>query len=405
MRRKKWTVLASATAIAVVLGSGWASPALADGEPWQPGPITIQVPIDLSQATVGFDPEEVEDVTGFNARCFLPQTQFGQWTGSAAVVQVQLASTANVSCAVDVIVDYCYWDFIIHRCDGSFHTTVYGSGGPLYVDSIRPVAQGAFPSGTFPNAAGWYRSPGELHWYGYDLESGLDECTRQLIGGPDTSGRTVQGVCWDLAGLFSQPVSVMYKYDATAPALAPVVPSSIALGAVAHAQPGASDATSGVATSSCNGGAALDTSTSGTHSVTCTATDAAGNTATAEATYTVGYGFSGFDNPVSTDEVNSMKAGRAVPLKFRVTTDANGSPATLDPSKFKVTVTGVTCDLGDTPNLIEESATGNSGLQSHGDGVYQFNWASPKSYAGSCKLLTVNVGDGVAHTLEFAFTR
>lgn len=175
---------------------------------------------------------------------------------------------------------------------------------------------------------------------------------------------------------------------------------------MAHAAPGASDATSGIFAESCNSGAALDTSTAGIHTATCTARDVAGNTASASVSYTVGYGFGGFEDPVSDGEVNAIKAGRTVPLTFHVTSDAAGTPVLdLDASKVKVTATGTACAVGETHNLIEESATGASGLQNLGDGTHCFVWASPKSYARSCKVLRVDLGDGIPHSVEFAFTR
>jgi hypothetical protein len=70
-----------------------------------------------------------------------------------------------------------------------------------------------------------------------------------------------------------------------------------------------------------------------------------------------------------------------------------------------VTVVGSACDLGETSDQLEEYATGESGLQNLGDGNYQFNWKTPKSYAGSCKTLKLDVDDGVEHTAEFRFTK
>jgi hypothetical protein len=75
------------------------------------------------------------------------------------------------------------------------------------------------------------------------------------------------------------------KIDTTAPTLTPSVsPSVIALNGSATATPNASDGGSGLASSSC---VALDTSSDGVKTETCSATDKAGNTASATATYTV----------------------------------------------------------------------------------------------------------------------
>lgn len=405
--KSKWMAriggLALATALATTAGI---VPAVAADEPWERGPVTISVPIDISGATEGIPAEDVEGVFGYNAWCYTPWSTPAVWTGSSARVTVASAFTDNVLCTVDVRVHYCDWNFILYSCDYTRYTSHSGTGGPLFVDSDPPQALGVTPTGTFPNVLGWFRTPGEAQWTGFDSASGIAWCTRQRIEGPDTTGRTLEGVCVDNVGHASPPRLFTYKYDATPPALAPSAPSPLTLGAVAHADPGASDATSGVVDAKCNGGAALDTSTAGTHTVVCTARDAAGNTASADLTYVVGFGFSGFDEPVDPGGINTITAGRSVPLTFQVTSDAAGTPVLdLDPSKVTVTAIGIACDLGETPNLIEETAAGRSGLQNLGDGAYRFVWASPKSYAGSCKLLRVDLGDGVGHTVEFAFTR
>lgn len=65
----------------------------------------------------------------------------------------------------------------------------------------------------------------------------------------------------------------------------------------------------------------------------------------------------------------------------------------------------LSCLLGTTTDLVEEYATGASGLQNLGNGYYQFNWKTPKSYAHSCKTVSLNLGDGVMHQAQFRFTK
>jgi hypothetical protein len=45
------------------------------------------------------------------------------------------------------------------------------------------------------------------------------------------------------------------------------------------------------------------------------------------------------------------------------------------------------------------------GLQNLGDGYYQLDWRTPRSYARSCKLVTVAIADGARHQVEVRFTR
>ena len=58
-------------------------------------------------------------------------------------------------------------------------------------------------------------------------------------------------------------------------------------------------------------------------------------------------------------------------------------------------------------DALEEYAAGSSGLQNLGDGYYQWNWKTPRTYAGSCKtlLLTLDGAFDVTQVALFRFTR
>ncbi|GAA1975355.1 hypothetical protein [Microbacterium pumilum] len=103
----------------------------------------------------------------------------------------------------------------------------------------------------------------------------------------DDTGRgslTVSGTMSDVLGR-SATANIVVKVDRSAPALAPkVTPATVAVGGTAVATANATDAGSGVASQSCDSPV---TATAGTKSVSCRATDVAGNTATSDATYTV----------------------------------------------------------------------------------------------------------------------
>jgi hypothetical protein len=122
----------------------------------------------------------------------------------------------------------------------------------------------------------------------------------------------------------------------------------------------------------------------------------------------IAYEFTGFSSPINGDGVlNQVKAGRPVPLKWRLTT-TDGLPVTnLDPADVRVTVTELTCSVGSTVDAVEEYSTGSSGLQNLGDGYYQWNWKTAKSYAGSCKTMTLSLGGSydLKHDALFKFTR
>jgi hypothetical protein len=215
---------------------------------------------------------------------------------------------------------------------------------------------------------------------------------------------TLQFYSTDNVGNVESTQSVTFSIDTTPPTLAPSVsPNPVLLNGSAIASPNATDATSGVASASC---AAVNTSSVGAKTVLCTATDFAGNTAPASAAYNVIYKFSGFFAPVDNlPKLNSANSGQAIPLKWRIT-DANGNPVT-NLANVTVKVIGFACSLGTTPDLPQESASGNSGLQNQGNGNYQFNWKTPKDYAKSCKTMKLDLGEGpgMERTALFQFVK
>jgi hypothetical protein len=114
--------------------------------------------------------------------------------------------------------------------------------------------------------------------------------------------------------------------------------------------------------------------------------------------------FIGFDIPVDNAGVlNVAVAGRTVPLKWQLLDAQSNSVTNL--SKAVVTVQTLTCSTGTTADNLEEYAAGTSGLKNLGGGRYQFNWQTPSSYAGSCKTMKLDVGDGVMHQALFKFTK
>lgn len=124
------------------------------------------------------------------------------------------------------------------------------------------------------------------------------------------------------------------------------------------------------------------------------------------------YYFRGFGIPVDSDALNVAKAGRSIPLKWQVF-DETVTPVTdLAPASVKISSVEIDCEsAGSSPDAIEEYAQGQSGLQNLGEGVYQLNWSTAKSYAGTCRRLRLDLGernpDGSTfyRTADFQFTR
>ena len=117
----------------------------------------------------------------------------------------------------------------------------------------------------------------------------------------------------------------------------------------------------------------------------------------------MGYNFTGFSSPIDNQPVvNKANAGQTIPVKWRIT-DFNGVGIS-DPDSFVSLTSGsTTCSSGDPVDAIE-TYSGASGLQYQGDGNWQFNWKTPKSYAGQCRIMRLNLADGAAHhTASFQF--
>jgi hypothetical protein len=117
------------------------------------------------------------------------------------------------------------------------------------------------------------------------------------------------------------------------------------------------------------------------------------------------YGLSGFFQPIDNDNVNSAKAGQSIPAKWRLV-DSNGNPVS-DPSSFvSLTSQQVNCGSFDDPGTDAiETYTNSTGLLYQGDGYWQFNWQTPKSYAGQCRVTTVTLADGQTISADFQFKK
>jgi hypothetical protein len=142
----------------------------------------------------------------------------------------------------------------------------------------------------------------------------------------------------------------------------------------------------------------------GTTTVNCSATDNAGNTRNGSFTVTVNYGWTGFFRPVDNpDTVNSVKAGQSIPVKFSLAGNqglnifAAGSPTSQK----------ITCDTSDPVDAIEETVTAGGSSLSYDSSLDQYNyvWKTDKSWAGTCRQLTVKTADGTTHVAIFKFLK
>jgi len=150
---------------------------------------------------------------------------------------------------------------------------------------------------------------------------------------------------------------------------------------------------------------AADTSSIGANTASLTGKDNVGNETSTSCGYGVEYAFDGFSQPVDNHIRNGAKAGQGIPLKFQVT-DADGLGITgLTAPPVGVMIQNMNCGSTEvSTDPVEQYTAGASGLQDLGGGYYQFNWKTPKTFAGKCKTMYINLGDGNGtHGAEFTF--
>jgi hypothetical protein len=137
----------------------------------------------------------------------------------------------------------------------------------------------------------------------------------------------------------------------------------------------------------------------GTTTVTATANDGHGNTASCTFNVTVLYDFTGFFSPVSNPPVvNSVNAGRAIPVKFSLSGNkglnifAPDSPSSTPFTCGDTTTVDVSQTVDATANSINYDASSDQ---------YNFVWKTESSWAGQCRTLSVTLNDGSTHTALF----
>jgi hypothetical protein len=255
-------------------------------------------------------------------------------------------------------------------------------------------------TGTVGNNS-WYTSDVGISWTVTDAESDVSSqtgCGAQPVTA-DTVGMTF--TCSATSGGGSSTQSITIKRDATAPSLSPVVaPNPIGVNGSAVATPNAFDATSGIASQICD---PVNTSTTGSFTVNCVATDSAGNSGQAAVGYSVtGFQFTGFFQPVDNLPIlNAAKAGASIPVRFSLNGNqgldifAPGHPASA----------AVPCGTSSVTSTIEETvnAGGSSLTYDAAADRYAYVWKTSASWKGSCRILIVRFRDGSTYYASFGF--
>jgi len=278
------------------------------------------------------------------------------------------------------------------------------------IDKTVPTISAA--ATTQPNANGWYKGDVTVRFTCADTLSNLaaNACPAdQVLSSEGSAVASTAQTVSDLAGNSSAASNVVtVQIDKTAPVVAVTGVSnggSYKVGSVPTAGCTTTDALSGVATQATLSVTGGNPDGTGSFTATCSgATDKAGNSGSASVTYSVGYNWTGFFQPVDNlPTINTVNAGQAIPIKFSLGGNyglnifASGYPASQN----------VSCggSSGGSSDPIEETVTaGNSSLQyDPGTQHYIYVWKTDKAWAGTCRTLIVKLIDGTEHTAFFQF--
>ena len=262
-------------------------------------------------------------------------------------------------------------------------------------DATAPTASASASPG--PNANGWNNTDVTVSFSGADGLSGIDFCDSAVVLSSEAAGQSASGTCTDMAGNVSAPATASgINIDKTAPSVSlvggPADGGSYYFGFVPAAPTcGASDALSGLdGTCSVSG----YSTAVGSHTVSASATDLAGNVASTSASYTVlAWALYGFYQPVDMNGVyNTVKGGSTVPLKFEIF--AGSTELTDTAYVASLATTQVTCTAGAHVDAIETTATGGTVLRyDMTGGQFIYNWQTPKK-PGNCYRVTMTTLDG-----------
>jgi len=238
------------------------------------------------------------------------------------------------------------------------------------------------------------------------LDPNITEYATWPAGGV-SNGRSVPG---PNGTFYDRTFTILFTTgDTTTPTVTTGEPDDGAvylLGQVAIANYSCSDEVGGSGVATCVGdvesGAEIDTSTVGPHTFTITSTDNAGNSTVVTLNYAVVYDFSGFFQPIDNlPTLNSVNAGRAIPVRFSLNGDQGLAIFATGYPKSQV----IACDSTASVDGIEVTvAAGSSSLSYDADpDQYTYVWKTEKSWAGTCRQLVVKLIDDTSYRANFKF--
>lgn len=257
---------------------------------------------------------------------------------------------------------------------------------PTAIATVSPAA----------NAAGWNNTDVIVSFTGDDTLSGVALCDAGVVLTTEGAGQSASGGCTDRAGNPSAAAKASgISIDKTAPGVSwTPLSGSYAFGYV----PAAPTCTATDVLSGAGGCTVSGYSTAlGSHTLTATALDLAGNSKTATASYEVtAWTLQGFYNPVASDTtvLNLVRGGATVPLKFEVFAGATELVTTSSVAKFAAQSTPCGALADDPQAVVDFTTTGGTELRYDATaGQFIQNWKTPKT-AGACYRVSVTTLDG-----------
>ncbi len=269
----------------------------------------------------------------------------------------------------------------------------------ISVDQTAPSVSGSLSPAV--SGTGWWNAASgapTVTWSCSDATSGVAACSPPSTFG-DGAIQGATGTAVDAAGNVGTGSVAGVNVDRTAPTAIALTGTSLAdgatydFGSVPPAPTGctASDAVSGLASCTVVGYSA----SIGSWTVTATATDVAGNTATMSLSYVVApWVLTGFDKPIDMAAVNDLKAGNSALLKFSV--DAGAT----DPS---LVVFGLEQQLVACPAALKGPSGHGAPHETtsrKGGVAFSARWQAP-NLPGTCWLVTLRTADGSALSALF----
>ena len=278
------------------------------------------------------------------------------------------------------------------------------------IDKTRPriTASAKKADGTAYTADAWTNQAVTVHFACSDEGgSGVASCPADVTYNEEGTF-SASGTVYDNAGNSASVSFSPINIDKTAPTFGecPECGDIILGSGTLTVAISADDALSGIDSDASTLTREIDASSVGSKTLTFTAFDIAGNSATKQCTYRVIFNWSGFFRPVDNPVVvNRVKAGSAIPIKFSLAGNQGLNIfATGYPASFAMT-TFWGAPIEDIP-LEETVFAGNSGLTY--DPIadqYVYVWKTDKSWAGTSRELIVKLIDGTYHRAYFTFTK